>query len=98
MDILCPVFFYSNGKEIVGRQQRIFEVLWGNAIPGDQKIKQIEKGIEPDFIDIIRDSRELRDKYINEIKSSKSDLFLLFPTIRAYTAHKNMGLLEIINF
>ena len=38
---------YSNLKEMVGQQQNIFDTFWNNAIPAEQKIREIEEGIAP---------------------------------------------------
>src|SRR3954470_13628060 len=38
---------YSNVKEIVEQQQLVFESFWSKSIPADQRIKEIEEGIEP---------------------------------------------------
>ena len=37
---------YSNVKEDIQQQQHIFEILWINAIPIDERIREIEEGIE----------------------------------------------------
>src|SRR4051812_38236963 len=44
---LLPQVFYSNDHEIVKQGQYIFDTFWDKAIPADQKIKEIEEGIEP---------------------------------------------------
>ena len=38
---------YSNVIEIVEQQQLVFESFWSKSIPAEQKIKEIEEGIEP---------------------------------------------------
>ena len=37
---------YSNVKEDIQQQQHIFEILWINAIPFEERIREIEEGIE----------------------------------------------------
>jgi two-component system, OmpR family, sensor histidine kinase VicK len=44
---------YSNVKEIGEQQQYVFNTLWNKAISSEQKIKEIEEGIEPEFTEII---------------------------------------------
>jgi two-component system, OmpR family, sensor histidine kinase VicK len=41
---------YSNAEEIVEQQQYIFDTLWRKAIPAEQKIREIEEGMEPEII------------------------------------------------
>ena len=49
---------YSNVREIVEHQQYIFDTLWNKAIPAQLKIKEIEEGLVPDFIDTIKDPQK----------------------------------------
>ena len=49
---LIPVM-YSNEKEVLEQQQFIFESLWNKSIPGEYKIKGIEKSKEED-VEVIR--------------------------------------------
>ena len=45
---------YSNMKVIVEQEQYLFQNLWDNATPAEQKIKEIEEGIEPPRTEVIR--------------------------------------------
>jgi len=45
---------YSNMKVIVEQQQYLFQNLWDKAIPAEQKMKEIEEGIEPPRTEVIR--------------------------------------------
>ena len=45
---------YSNMKVIVEQQQYLFQNLWDKATPAEQKIKEIEEGIEPPRTELIR--------------------------------------------
>jgi two-component system, OmpR family, sensor histidine kinase VicK len=51
---------YSNVREIVEHQQYVFDTLWNKSIPSDEKIMQIEDGIQPHFAEIIRDTRQIQ--------------------------------------
>ena len=51
----------STVKSFVEQQQYFFDMLWNKAIPADQKIKEIEEGISPEFIDTIRDPGEFNN-------------------------------------
>ena len=53
---LLTQVFYSNADEIVRHGQYIFDAFWNNAIPAEERIKEIEEGIKPDFIETIRES------------------------------------------
>jgi len=44
---IATQIIYSNLQEIVQQQHCIFDILWNKAIPGIQRIREIEEGIEP---------------------------------------------------
>jgi two-component system, OmpR family, sensor histidine kinase VicK len=46
---------YSNMKTIVEQQQYIFDTLWNKAISAEQKIKEVEEGIEPEYFEVFTD-------------------------------------------
>jgi two-component system, OmpR family, sensor histidine kinase VicK len=52
---------YSNIREIVEQQHSIFETLWSKSIPAEDIIKEIEQGIEREFIEVIADSKGNRN-------------------------------------
>ena len=54
----------SNVKEIVDQHQYMFDTLWNKAISAQQRIKEIEEGIEPIKTKILDDEHEI----INEIR------------------------------
>jgi hypothetical protein len=41
-----PQVIYSNVKDIVVQQQYVFEAFWNRAIFADQKIREIEEGVD----------------------------------------------------
>ena len=56
MEVAQPLaqLIYSNMKVIVEQQQYLFQNLWDKATPAEQKIKEIEEGIEPARTELIR--------------------------------------------
>jgi two-component system sensor histidine kinase VicK len=55
---------HSNVEEIVEQQQYVFDTLWSRAISAEQRIREIEEGIEPIRTRIIENQQEI----IKEIK------------------------------
>ncbi len=55
---LVPLLIYSNVKQIVKQQQFVFQTLWNKAIPGEQRIEEIELGKEHEFLEVCPDRRE----------------------------------------
>ena len=50
---IAPQAVYSNTKEIVEQQQHIFDNFWSKGISAGNKIKEIEEGVEPEFLEVI---------------------------------------------
>src|ERR671938_1450670 len=46
---LLQQVIYSNVKEVLEQQQYVFDSFWSRSIPAEQKIREIEEGIEPEF-------------------------------------------------
>jgi two-component system sensor histidine kinase VicK len=61
---------YSNVKEIVEQQQLVFESFWSKSIPADQRIKEIEEGIEPVKTKILENQEEIYNHLKKSIKNS----------------------------
>ena len=87
---------YSNVRAIVDQQQYVFETLWNKAIPADQKIRGIEEGIELGRTDIIQSPRKILELFINLIKSAKSEILLMLPTINAFLREERIGVIELL--
>jgi two-component system, OmpR family, sensor histidine kinase VicK len=49
---------YSNVKEFVEHQGYVFDSFWSRAIPAEQRIREIEEGIENVNIEIIENPKE----------------------------------------
>src|SRR5256886_2371189 len=61
---------YSNVKEDIQQQQHIFEILWNNAIPVEERIREIEEGRERVETIALRDSTEIAKRIKKNIESS----------------------------
>jgi hypothetical protein len=64
---------HSNVKQLVEQQQSLFEILWKKAIPAEQKIREIENGIELPETKVLEDSAEIYNhmKYVIENASKR---------------------------
>jgi hypothetical protein len=40
---------YGNVKELVEEREYMFDTLWSKAISAEQRIREIEEGVEPEF-------------------------------------------------
>ena len=75
---LLTQVFYSNAFEVVKQGQYIFDTFWEKAIPAEQRIKEIEEGIEPVKSIVLYDAQNIFNILADFYK--KSDFIkLCFP-------------------
>ena len=86
---------YSNAEEIVEQQQYIFDTLWRKAIPAEQKIREIEEGIEPEIIETIRDYVEIQMLAFELVKSATYEILVIFSTANAFHRQERAGTMEL---
>ena len=60
---------YSNIREVIEHQQYIFDSFWSKAIPAEQRIIEIEEGVEVLETKVLED----KDKILNHMKSVLED-------------------------
>jgi two-component system sensor histidine kinase VicK len=60
---------YSNIREVIEHQQYIFDLFWSKAIPAEQRIIEIEEGVEVLETKVLED----KDKILNHMKSVLED-------------------------
>ncbi|MDP8940906.1 MAG: ATP-binding protein [Thermoproteota archaeon] len=81
---IASQIIYSDVKELVEQQQYIFDTFWNKAISGEQRIREIEEGIEPSNIEVIQNPRESAELAYNMVKSAKEEVLRIFPSINAF--------------
>ena len=86
---------YSNAEEIVEQQQYIFDTLWRKAIPAEQKIREVEEGIEPEIIETIRDPVEIQTLGFELVKSATYEILVIFSTANAFHRQERAGAMEL---
>jgi len=106
-EYLAPVFLfqkenvtsqviYSNVKEVVEQQKYLFETLWTKAIPAEQIIQELEEGIKPSVLEIIRNPIEIQNIFINLIKSSTKEIMIMIPTTNTIHRQADIGILQLL--
>lgn len=87
---------YSNARAILDQQRYMFETLWSKAKPAEQKIREIEEGIDFGKTEIIQSPKKILELFINMIKSAKSEILLMLPTINAFLREERIGAIELL--
>jgi len=86
---------YSNVKEVVDQGQYIFDIFWYGAIPAEQKIGEIEEGIEPSRIEVIPDTKVSISRSLDLIKSAVKEVLVFFATSKTFSLAMNMGVSQL---
>jgi signal transduction histidine kinase len=85
---------YSNMKGIVEQHHSIFDTLWNKAILAEQRIREIEEGIEPEFYEVINDYEKAQEKYIGLARSIDKEGLLLFANSKAMVRAYTLGVID----
>ena len=93
--LLNPVT-YSNEKEVVEQQQYIFDTFWKNAIPFEQRKREIEEGIVPGVIETSNDHKDFQSKVFSLLNSANNEILVLFSTSNAFHRQVHVGSLQKI--
>jgi two-component system, OmpR family, sensor histidine kinase VicK len=87
---------YCNIKEVVEQQHYIFDNLWNKSIGANEKIREIEEGIEAEFYEVITDNEKAKDVYIDLAKSIKNEALLLFANSKAVLRSDKLGIIDYL--
>jgi two-component system sensor histidine kinase VicK len=91
-----PQVIYSNVKDIIEQQKYVFETLWSKSIPAEQKIREIEEGLQPDVIEVIQNSNRAKELYLHLVKTATKEIMLIFPTMNAFIRQDKIGVIQSI--
>ncbi|MFL6404625.1 MAG: ATP-binding protein [Nitrososphaeraceae archaeon] len=91
-----PQVIYSNVKDIVMQQRYIFESFRNRAISGDQKIRQIEEGVDLGKTEIIQNSYRTKELFIDLVSSAADEILLILPTVNAFYREERIGLIHLL--
>lgn len=87
---------YSSARELVVQNQFFFESLWKMAIPFEQKVKEIEQGIEAPVIEILSSPDTTKAKCHDLINSSTEELLVAFPSVHTFNRAERAGVVDAL--
>jgi two-component system, OmpR family, sensor histidine kinase VicK len=87
---------YSNVKEMIDNQKYVFESFWSRGIPSEYRIRELEEGIVPVKTDLIQNPKKTLELFLNLIKSAKSEILLIIPTINAFLREERIGAIKLL--
>src|ERR687888_131883 len=84
----------SNEQAYVSHFAFIFNELWKDAIDAKERILAIEKGIEPEFFEVINDHERAKRILMGLAKSVKKEALLLLPNDKAMVRVDKIGVID----
>ena len=87
---------YSNRRKIIEEQESIFKTLWNKAIPAEYKMRQIEEGLQSEFLEVISDRKKAMETYIDLAKCVDKEALLLFANVKAIIRADKLGVLDYL--
>src|ERR671919_1927354 len=93
---LVKQLFFTQLKPFVDSQQYLFDNLCNHSILAKEKIREIGRGINGDFVDIIRIPSEIHKIAVELINSSTYEILLLFSTTNSFYRTEYSGMLNSV--
>ena len=84
----------SNVRAFVQQQQYFFEMLWRKAVSSEDRIKVLEEGTEPEFLEVISDGGIAADIYRKLASSVEREALLILPSAKALIREYELGILS----
>ena len=87
---------HIDNRTFVELQQYLFDTLWSKAIQAREKIKEIELGLDKEFIETINEPSQIQQLIHNLLKSATYEILILFSTVNSFHRAKNENILELL--
>ncbi|MGB8938177.1 MAG: HAMP domain-containing sensor histidine kinase, partial [Candidatus Nitrosopolaris sp.] len=89
-------FLFSNDPSYVNHFNSFFEQLWKGGVDALDKIKAIEQGVEPEFLEVITDHQIASRILADLAKSVKKEALFLLPNDRAMLRVDRLGIIDYL--
>ena len=88
--------FHVSIKGFVKQQQYLFDNLWSKAIPAEYRIKEIEEGIIPDLIEILKQHSEIISLGHKLVRAARDEILLIFHTANGLFRQEKSGGVDLL--
>ena len=85
---------YSNVKELAEQHEYVFDTLWSKAISAEQRIREIEEGVEPEFFDVTTDRERVCRIFVDLASSAKEEMLALLPNDKSMVRLDRLGVID----
>ena len=95
-DSMNPTVFISNELPYIEQFNSLFEELWSQGVNAADRILEIEKGVEPDFFEVINEKTKTAELLLSLSKLAKEEVLFLLPNDKALIRMKKLGVLDAL--
>jgi two-component system, OmpR family, sensor histidine kinase VicK len=96
VDSITPNVLISNELPYIKQFNSLFEELWSQGVNAAGRIIEIEKGIEPDFFEVINEKNKAAELLLSLSKLAKEEVLFLLPNDKALVRMKKLGVLDAL--
>jgi two-component system, OmpR family, sensor histidine kinase VicK len=93
---LLQQVIYSNVRAILDQQRYVFETLWNKAIPAEQRLREIEEGIEAEVFETITNHEVASQILVDLAKSVKKEALFFLPNDKAMVRIDKLGIIDYL--
>jgi signal transduction histidine kinase len=93
---LLQQVIFSNVRSILDQQQYVFETLWNKAIPAEQRLREIEEGIEAEVFETITNHEVVSQILVDLAKSVKKEALFFLPNDKAMVRIDKLGIVDYL--
>ena len=86
----------SNESAYIDHFVSIFNDLWHDGIDAKERIKSIEQGLEPEFLDVINDHQKASQILLDLGKSIKKEALIILPNDKALNRLDRLGVVKYL--
>jgi nitrogen-specific signal transduction histidine kinase len=87
---------YSNAKAILEQHRYFFETLWNKAIPAEQRIRELEQGVEREFVEVIMDGARATQLFVEFASSVKKEAQLILSQPMVMERTRKLGMWDLL--
>jgi len=88
-----PQHIHINIRSFVETQQYLFDTLWNDAILANEKIKEIELGLDKEFLETIKDPFEIIKLIVKLCQTATYEILVLFSSGNLFYSSERVGIL-----
>lgn len=94
-DKVVQSLLISNEPQYLKHFSMFFQELWKGGIDAREKIREIEEGVESSLIEIIKNPKDAVSLSLVLIKSAKSEILRIYPSINQFRRQVGLGVLHL---